>query len=98
MDGADTAPSIGCMGVGIEDIVKAASESGPDTTETNTMLESDEDGPGPHVIVKDPSDFEDSNGGIYLVKNSRLGRLFMDLVNDKDNWPGTMLGGGCYPE
>ncbi|CAD7958329.1 unnamed protein product [Amoebophrya sp. A120] len=51
------------------------------------------------VVVKDPSNQEDSNGGVFAFKGrSRFGKLFVDLINDKDNWPGELIGGGCYPE
>jgi len=85
VDAADTAIGPGCSSVSLDRIIEAA--------------ETENSSDGPHVIVKDPSDFEDSNGGVYMFRgNTKWGRLFVDLVNDKDNWPGETMGGGCYPE
>lgn len=50
------------------------------------------------VVVKDPSPLEDSNGGVFVLKNAEWGHLFANLVMDKDNWPTELIGGGCYPE
>lgn len=48
------------------------------------------------VIVKDPSEGEDSNGGVFLVRRSPLGKLFLDLTLDKFSWPMQLSGSGCY--
>ena len=60
------------------------------------MLE--EAGPEAEVVIKDPSPGEDSNGGVFVLKNAEWGHLFANLINDKDNWPTELIGGGCYPE
>ncbi|CAD7973614.1 unnamed protein product [Amoebophrya sp. A25] len=54
--------------------------------------------PTAEIVVKDPSPEEDSNGGVFMIRHSMLGKLFVDLLNDKDNWPSELIGGGCYPE
>ncbi|OLQ09199.1 hypothetical protein AK812_SmicGene7208 [Symbiodinium microadriaticum] len=48
------------------------------------------------IIIKDPSDLEDSNGGVVLVRRSPLGKLFLDLMLDKTSWPLQLIGSGCY--
>ena len=48
------------------------------------------------IVVKDPSELEDSNGGVVLVRRSPLGKLFLDLMLDKISWPMQLIGSGCY--
>mmetsp|Transcript_25903 Transcript_25903/g.72873 ORF Transcript_25903/g.72873 Transcript_25903/m.72873 type:complete len:599 (+) Transcript_25903:227-2023(+) len=60
------------------------------------LIQPDGDGHLPHVIVRD-SPREDyhhhcANAGFFIIRNSPIGRLFVDLAQQKRQWPGLPYG------
>jgi hypothetical protein len=68
---------------------------GPGCYGTGLRAVVEEAGPDAEVIIRDPADDADSNGGLYMVRNSALGQLFLERIVDKMSWPLTLVGGGC---
>lgn len=60
------------------------------------LIKSDKGGRLPHVIIRD-SPREDyshhcANAGFFIVRNSSIGRLFIELAQLKRTWPGIPYG------